>query len=435
MADKDPFAQYIAPEAPAGSDPFAQYVEPEPETPAKRSFLGEAAHRAAEAGHNFVENVKNIPSTSAGRIWENAKALAQPFKQAGQAVADEVTHPVRTLQGSPAAQFLGLSTPEAVRHHEAVGNEFERGFESTVPLAGLAHERLTGFPETSAEDAAEAPYAHGAGAVTGMAAAPLVGQGAGLAKDAGAAVSGAVRKAGQAAIERSAARGATPIWDAVKEGGGDLLHGHVIKPAVRVGATAADELGAALARKMLRKPSVPAEYVPPEAPATPGPVTTDVTPPNLLNSAPIEAGPITAPDNRLLGPITPEAPAPAAAQPAAAVAPQPVADVEAIMKPDIPARKPAWEPSRADAEFARKLGMTTEKYREMMVKRSGGLTAKEVENVKVAKLIRLVSDRHSAKSVEAAAQEAISAGADPSVIQRITTKMVGRAAKKAINAD
>jgi len=257
------------------------------------------------------------------------------------------------------------------------------------------------------------------GALLGGATAALPA-GAGVLRGAGEAAGSAARKLGEEAIERSAARGATPIKDAIKAGGGDLLHGHVVKPLVRVGATAADEAGAALARRMLKPPAPVAPAA--DAPAT-APIGTNVPAPSAI---PAEAAPPPPP------PVIPEAaPAPVPAPAPAA----PVADVEAILKPATPPLKPAWEPGRGDAEFARKLGMSTEKYRDMMTKRMARLSAKDIENIKVAKLVRLVTEGHSSKSVAAAADEAISAGADPSVIQRITTKMVSRAAKKAVNAD
>lgn len=239
--------------------------------PAQRSFLAEAAHRAADFGRGVAENTRNIPSTSWKRIKENAKTLGHPFVEAGREVADELTHPMRTLQGAPLARALGYSTPEAVAHHDAVNREAIRGIQSNVPLAGLAHERLTDFLEADAADAAEAPHAAGAGQVAGMAglalapkAVPLVGRtlarAANAAQDATMATAKAARSIGEGAIARSAARGPVPtenVAGAVKE---TIAHsvkaGHMRGPAAleRAATVGADEAVAALARRLIKAP-------------------------------------------------------------------------------------------------------------------------------------------------------------------------------------
>lgn len=283
MADEFDPAKFAA-AAPAEADAFDPAAFAAGKTtsapaPEKKSFIREAAGRVADTARGAVEAVKHPVETakSAGR------AIAHTVAEAGREVADEATHPLRTLQGAPLARLAGYSTPEAVKHADAVNREGVRGFQGNIPLAGLAHERLTGFPETSAADAAEAPHAGAVGTVAGAAAiplatsyAPLVGRG--LARAANASQD-ALLAASEASVARSAARravSATPVRDAVKEAAKEasshaihktvaatLAHqlpgGHYIAPLVagasvakpvgKAALTAADEGFAALARR------------------------------------------------------------------------------------------------------------------------------------------------------------------------------------------
>lgn len=339
MGDFDIFDTPQKPAATSGGD-FADFDQPV--TPEKRSFLGEAAHRAADFGRSVVENAKNVPTASWERVKANAATLGHPFAEAGREVADEVTHPLRTLQGAPLARALGYSTPEAVKHHDAANREEIRGLQGNIPLAGLAHERLTGFPEESKEDAAEAPHAHGAGFTLGTALgmagaaaaptlAPLLGRGLSTAAN---ATQDALLSGAEASVARSAARRAVtanPVREAATDLAKDLRHhgirhgiaaqlGHMVgghtgaliggalsvaKPAAKLIGTAADEGFAALSRRALPEaaaaPVAEAEAAgplqsaawDPEGWRSEAPATATAAPETAV--APAEAAPVVAP--------------------------------------------------------------------------------------------------------------------------------------------
>jgi hypothetical protein len=268
-------------------DPSAPSEDVGAPAPEKKSFLREAGGRVADAARGFVENVKNIPSTSWSRVGENLKSLGHPFAEAGREVADEVTHPVRTFQGGPLARAVGLSTPEAERHSDAVNREMVRGVQGNVPLAGLAHEHLTGFPERSEADEAEAPHAAGMGSVGGMAALaavpslkPLIGRGLRTAlnftQDAAevgtAGVKAAVSDVGQDFVKHRMGHG---IASSVGATIGGAFGGHTgaaigavipfLPRAVRSAVVAGNEALAAIARRVAQGAETASEYIPPGA--------------------------------------------------------------------------------------------------------------------------------------------------------------------------
>lgn len=211
--------------------------ESKPAPAEKPSFLSEVGSRIAapfKGARDIIANATMPTSLSDAwaRIKQNApevgNALIAPVRTLGEAsgaVTDELAHPKRMLQGAPLARALGYSTPEAVAHADAANREFSRGVVSAVPFAGLARERLTGFPESSPADAALAPGASAFGAVT---AAPFVAKIAPEAKstvlnaaqDATEGATNAVRGIGEKAIERSEERlanSSTPVKDAISE--------------------------------------------------------------------------------------------------------------------------------------------------------------------------------------------------------------------------
>ena len=512
-------------------DPNAASEDVAAPAPEKKSFLREAGGRIADAAHGFAENVKNIPSTSLSRVGENLKTLGHPFAEAGREVADEVTHPVRTFQGGPLARATGLSTPEAERHSDAVNREMVRGAQGNIPLAGLAHEHLTGFPESSEADTVEAPHAAGMGSVGGMAAlaaapkfAPLVGRR--LAAIANASQD-ALAAGTEGSLARSAARRAvdpTPVRSAVKDlvddatthgvrhGGaamvGQMAFGHtgavlgaaasLAKPAWKAAVTAADEGLAAIARRVSRSAALPeaaAEYEAPasasraaathEAPART--VEAIEAPPERRALPPMEAKSETAhpvveevkqavsPHIKVLedalaaekdpeqaqalrasieglkakvesirnrvsrpAPVVTEKLAPSLDERVAAMRAEPLkpattpAPTEAEMTPPAKAEEaPAatgepskWKPSDSDEKFARQLGMTTEKYRDVMTQRAERLAKSPGFQSSVE---RLTKAARATSKPEDFVKQAASAGLSAGHARRIWEAAHGRA--------
>jgi hypothetical protein len=137
-----------------------------PPAPTKRSFIGEAIHRAGEAIGPTLDIFRNatMPESASdawARVKQNAPVLLQGPKDLGHALYEANTfgnkallHPVDTFGDGKGS---------------AVGNELLRGAYSNVPLLNLINERAFGVPEASPEDAAKAPGARQFGALAGAA--------------------------------------------------------------------------------------------------------------------------------------------------------------------------------------------------------------------------------------------------------------------------
>lgn len=314
------------------------------------------------------------PASFADELKSHLKSLAKPFVDIGKGAlaandfaARAITHPVDTFGGGKAGATL---------------REGMRGVNSNIPFARDAVEAMGGPPASSPEDAAAAPGAQAFGSFAGAPVAGMEGQLLGK----GLSLAGrGVTAAGEASVERSAARAAetsTPIRDAVgkaatevkknaKDIARDALLGQITGHGGAVGATSAalrvgaplakaagvalDEGTAAMFRKFLARGSAPAEYLPPAAPTAAGaPMYEPAVSPELTAAA-HAAPPLPArAPMRLLPAISEENPA---------------APVSAVANETAP---PAWEPSKFDDKWARKLKMSTEQYRTMMNDRLQG---------------------------------------------------------------
>jgi hypothetical protein len=340
------------------------------------------------------------PPSFADRARSIGSAIAQPFKDIGHGLAAAndfaaraIVHPIDTFGGGKALPTL---------------REGMRGVNENIPFANRFVEDIGGPPAVSPEDAAAAPGARAFGNVAGLPVGGMEGQVAGKALGATARAAG---RFGEGAIERSAARGATPIHDAIAQGGKDLLsRGHTVGPMMRIGATAADEGAAAVARRILGRRAAAADVAvypwegwgpeeiakrraaaaapPVEAPAPPAaPVATanpqvlqlqealkTATPEqaDMINKAiaGIEAR-ATAPPRAVAAP-EPQI-APSLAERAAAIKETRAAPAEAPpgTKSQVSEKMQAYRDRLASEEeqkYARKLGVSVERYRELMAK-------------------------------------------------------------------
>lgn len=439
MSDFDP-AEFLAAKSPpakaeppvssdAGFDPVAFLSAPTPKVSTKPAALF-------------------IPEQSTGTIIgqglaQGARDLARPFVDVGkQAVAAHafatrmLNHPVDMLSYGNAGPVL---------------RQTMRGVNANIPFANRAVEAMGGPAAVSASDAAAAPGAAELGGVLGLPIGGMEGKIAGTA--ARGLVSGArglgdgVRTLGERAIERSAARGATPFKDALVHVGDEALEkGHITAPLVRAGAVATDEAAAALARRLLTpraaaplaesatRAAMPDTFADPidyaalqdAATAKPSPrgAMSDAAVPatetaqirelhDALKGATKEQADMinkviagiqaksAAPRLSLVPAMPVEQLAPTLAERAAATRDAPMRSTavssarEALSAPaqaapvvtrappvpesprlppaqTQPDAAPAWEPSKSDERFAKKLKMTVDEYRATMARKYGG---------------------------------------------------------------
>lgn len=376
--------------APAGDDLDALLAKGEaapaaaPGAP-KSSFLSEVGERVSapfrglslptslsDAGARVKQNLPTL-----GRdVGEGFAGLYHGAERATQAGLNAINHPIDTMT-NPAAR-----------------REYLRGAYDPLPFVNLAVDRAGGPPEVSPEDAAAAPGVRELGGFTGP---MLIRPGArafGAAAETPGAVATGLRGIGEGAIERSGARGPGAVKGAAKEALTHLIEKTVTGKIGKVGAVAADETAAAVARRILGERRARAAPVVEEAAAPPEPAaspTSDNPQIAALQEALKTATPAQAEGiNQAIAGYEARAARPpraAAEPPAEQLAPSLAERAAAVKEARIgpkpapaaapapeapraaPVEVPKWEPSKFDDEYARKLKMPVEKYRAEMQQR------------------------------------------------------------------
>lgn len=443
----------------------------------KRPFLSEVATRArAELEPLAHLSLPTSLSDAAARVKQNIQPAVEAAKGLGRGALAAAEFPGRVL----------LHPADALEHAGATGNEVLRGAYGNVPLLNLVNERAFGVPETSPEDAAAAvPGAREFGAL----ATPLGPKAAeGAAGVAGRAASSTTEVAGglgRKALARSIQRhleSGTPIRDAVVkalEKGAEHGHLGLTSAVARGGLVAADEAAAGLARRLGMKaveaPTPAVTPAPPPATVAPAVSVAPAAPPAEPAAPPTPASPQIevqpAPFTPKMGPLGPGASpqvealraalkdadpkqakdinaalakiAEADAAKAARVGPKPAPAAPASgaagpfgtgARPDLwggrpppPSPLPRWTPGPKDETFAKKLGVSLEDYRRLMVKRDLDMnpeTAEAVRHPDVA-LARLVDAAHKGQGkelLEHLADRAVAAGASREIVDKVLSR-------------